>query len=145
MNPEEMGEEDNEFEFDLSGVEDKPKHPIGVFTAYVQDVIKETSEKTGMPQLVLTWKTAKGNIKQWQVLTPNSMWVVGKILSALDLGRPGERVKLQKSAMIGKRATITVSEEAYNGKTNLKVTEVKRHVEGPIDNRVKGPDETLPF
>ncbi|KKL55842.1 hypothetical protein LCGC14_2251370 [marine sediment metagenome] len=140
----------DEFSLDLPTEEEADANnafsvPDGEYAAVVIDLEKQYS-KAGNPMWVWDFELLADNpedphfgkqFRAWTALTPAAMWKVAEFLEALELGKPGEKVKFKKSDVINRRALLSMVQEDYTndeGRTfrNSKVDQVLPHPDGAI-------------
>jgi hypothetical protein len=79
------------------------------------EMIKITCDVEGHP----------GKLFERLIFQPNCVWKLLQVMDAVGLDTPGEgeQLALGTDDLIGKRATVNVGHEEYNGKTQARITE----------------------
>lgn len=93
--------------------------------------LEKSVSSNGNPQWVLEWKLDgpkeyKGRtFKDWLTLTPAALWKVRECIEALGIPRDGKGLKFKKKDAMGRRATLAIEAEEYDGKTRSKIAKYK--------------------
>lgn len=116
------------FEVDLSNVQDNFKIPDGLYKVKCTDVEQGVS-KAGNPQFVWTFEVAEGDyigreFKSFTAITPAAMWKVAETVQALGVGQTGTVVKFKRTDVIGKECGAQIDISEYNGQERSSITKV---------------------
>jgi hypothetical protein len=140
-------EDDDSFEVQLPSDEEEASKwvvPEGEYDARVVGLEKEESN-AGNPMYVWEFELLgpgelKGRtFKSWTALTPAAMWKVREVLEALGLGESGKKAKFTKKDAIGRRCTLDIQDDEYEGKLRSTVKTVL-----PPQERVSTGGDPLP-
>lgn len=136
-----LGDDEAAFEADLSEETGKVI-PEGEYEVVCFDVERKVSS-TGNPMFVWKFKApGKGRnfeFTYYTALSKAAMFKVAETLSALGVGKPGEKVSFTKRQVIGRRAIAVVKTEEFNGSEGSKIGRLKPHPQGPV--REPGGDD----
>ena len=114
---------------DFSGVESGGGRAVddGEYVAEVTSVTEEESEG-GNPYLAWKWKiTENGDAKGATIydntsLLPQALWRLKGLLEVLGFDVPDSAMTLDLKSLIGKKATLEITNEEYRGKNKPRVT-----------------------
>lgn len=137
-------EEPDLFEVDLTGVSESGNVliPEGQYPAVCVGVKYGYSKSGGNPQWIWRFAIANGphagvELNYYTALTPGALWKVTEVVTALGLGKAGEKVAFKKEQAINRRCLIEVFTDTYNGQKRSTIAQVLPHPEGP--GPVTGP------
>lgn len=90
------------------------------------DSATEGQSSGGNPQGELELRAVEGEqqgstIRDWVVVTPNSLGKVKQVLEAFGVSNLDGEVEFDWSELVGKRCRIVVRDEAYNGEWKTRV------------------------
>ena len=116
------------FEVDLSDVQDNFKIPDGLYKVKCTDVEQGVS-KAGNPQFIWTFQIAEGDFtgrefKSFTAITPAAMWKVAETVQALGVGQTGTVVKFKRTDVIGKECGAQIEVNEYNGQDRSQISKV---------------------
>ncbi len=114
---------------DFSGVESGGGRAVddGEYVAEVTSVSEEESE-SGNPYLAWKWKiTEQGDAKGATIydntsLQPQALWRLKGLLEVLGFDVPDSAMTIDLKALVGKKATLEITNEEYRGKQKPRVT-----------------------
>lgn len=114
---------------DFSGVESGGGRAVddGEYVAEVTSVSEEESE-SGNPYLAWKWKiTESGDAKGATIydntsLQPQALWRLKGLLEVLGFDVPDSAMTIDLKALVGKKATLEITNEEYRGKQKPRVT-----------------------
>lgn len=114
---------------DFSGVESGGGRTVddGSYVAEVTSV-EEAESESGNPYLVWKWKiTEKGSAKGAMIwdntsLQPQALWRLKTLLEVLGMDVPNSAMVLDIKKIVGKTATLEITNEDYRGKAKPRVT-----------------------
>jgi len=137
------------FEIDLSDVPESGFYvEPGEYGVKVIGCEKGMS-KAGKP--MITWEVALLDgprpgmqLKTWTVLTPEAMWKVADFFEALGVGKRGDKLTIDPTKIIGRRAIAVVQDDEYNGKTVSRLQSLLAHPEGPVMPKPTAPGVKAP-
>ncbi len=116
------------FEVDLSNVQDNFKIPDGNYLVTCTDV-EQTVSKGGNPMFVWTFQIAEGEHKGFEskvftAITPAAMWKVAETVEALGVGQTGSVVKFKRTDVVNKQCGAVIEETEYNGNVRSQISKV---------------------
>lgn len=141
---------------DLSAVEEEaPKTLIqpGTYAVIVTDADERISSK-GTQGIGLELEIAEGSDKGRAIwdsvwVTPKALWRVKLLLSALQFPVPEGEFDLNIAELIGRRMFVAVDHEMYDGKTRVRVMDMKADESWDPANIVvpepKSGEDGIPF
>lgn len=112
---------------DFEGVEAGGRScPDGTYEAEITSVTEEESS-AGNDMLVAKWKVLSGKGKGAVIwdnlsLTPQALWRLKGLLEALEIEVPDGAMDLDIEDLVGKTATIEITNETYEGKQRPRIT-----------------------
>lgn len=122
-----MPKADDEFEIDLTKVENKGFTIVdrGRYVAQVVEFIKGVSA-AGNKQFIWTFRIMQGDFKgvelrYWTALTPNALWKIAETLESLGIKASGSIIKFTRSDIIKKQCIIEVEEDIYENREQNKI------------------------
>lgn len=137
-NPDEgsgSGEDDDNFVIDALPTEEEENAkwviPDADYPGTLIGLEHGESKSSGNPQWILEWKLDgpkefRGRtFKDWLTLTPAALWKVREAIEAMNIPREGKGLKFKKKDAIGKRCTLRIEAEEYDGKTRSKIVKYK--------------------
>lgn len=127
-------DQDN-FEYDFTGVEAGGFIQPGVYPAKSFDIEKGTSQK-GDPMTIYTFEITGPNspgrkIKMWCSHSPTAMWKNLQTLEALGLAQGGQPTKFTKAQYKGRDCQLDIGEDEYNGRKTNRLNQVMPPVVAP--------------
>ena len=146
-------------ELNLDGVEaweggGGPLVPEGMYQVRVEDAA-EGESRNGHKQLELDLQIADGeqrgrNLKDWVVITPNTLGRVAHLFQAAKLSWPGGTFHLEPSDFQGRSMMIVVRHEQYQGATKTRIVSYDAlESEVPVDptpvSATSKHDAEIPF
>jgi hypothetical protein len=151
MNPEQqMADQDEEIEADLSGVEGDFVFPDGDYPFRCIDVAVDYSKASGNKMYV--WSFQGGSqlrgltFKVFTALTPAAMWKLSEVIEAMGLGKKGEKVRFKKKDAIGKMVIGKLEKSEWEGQKRSSIAKVKPYVALPGTTEAGLPNvEKVPF
>lgn len=116
------------FEVDLTNVQDNFKIPDGNYKVKCIDITQDVS-KGGNPMFVWTFEVSEGahagfQSKVFTAITPAAMWKVAETVQALGVGQTGSVVKFKRSDVINKECGAVIEATEYNGNTRSQISRV---------------------
>ena len=122
------GSPSENFEVDLTDVQDNFKIPDGSYRVKCVDVTQNVS-KSGNPMFEWTFEVCEGAHKGFQskvftAITPAAMWKVAETVQALGVGQTGSVVKFNRSDVISKECGAVFAESEYNGNVRSQISRV---------------------
>lgn len=146
---------DVEFSFpDMSDVKVKSFHlPPGWYNAMCTKVEDTVAKSSGADMFVFEFEvgdSASGTITVSQncVKSPGGLPFLKKVFIALGIDATRGKVSIKPSKFVGRRLEIKVADNEYDGNTNSKIADMRRH---PQDSVVSGsippapPDDDICF
>lgn len=105
--------------------------PPGKHTCRITDARDGTSSG-GHPQIEIEWEAVEGehagsSIREWVVITERSLGKIRALLDAIQFQVPAGAFQLDVTALVGKRATITVVHEPDRVDPAVKRSRVVAH------------------
>lgn len=126
-----------DFEVDLTAYKtpESIHIPAGWYTAEVVSVEKGVSRNHN-PQWTWKFMITEGPhegqmIPLFTAITPQALWKVGEVVTALGLGVAGQVAKFDLERAVGRRAAIRLEDDDYNGDVRSVIKRVKPHTDGP--------------
>lgn len=128
MSPQSAAPSTDEFEIDLSDVQDNFKVPEGSYMAKCIDVVQGLS-KAGNPMYTWTFvltssKFAGRDFKSFTAVTPAAMWKVAETVEALGIGKTGGVVKFKRSDVLNKDCGLLIETSEYEGNERSQIAKV---------------------
>lgn len=116
------------FEVDLTNVQDNFNIPNGIYKAKCTEVEQNVS-KGGNPMFVWTFQVIEGDHagfegKVFTAITPAAMWKIAETVQALGVGQTGSVVKFKRTDVIGKECGVFIEQTEYNGQTRSQISKV---------------------
>lgn len=123
-----MGNSADNFEIDLSNVQDNFRVPSGNYKVKCTGIEQNVS-KGGNPMFVWNFQICEGQYagfeaKVFTAITPAAMWKVAETVQALGVGQTGTVVKFKRSDVINKECGAIFEDTEYNGNTRSQITKV---------------------
>lgn len=123
-----MGSMADNFEVDLTDVQDNFKIPDGNYKVKCMD-IEQSVSKGGNPMFVWTFEVSEGDhagfqSKVFTAITPAAMWKVAETVQALGVGQTGSVVKFKRTDVINKECGALIEQTEYNGNTRSQISRV---------------------
>ena len=123
--------------------------PPGRHTVKVVEA-KEGQSRSGAPQLELQLESIEGEykggtIRDWVTFSQKAAGRVKQVLFALGVNELDGTVQVEAQSLVGRRATIVVRTEPYDGKDRSKVVAYEAAGEPAAASNGKGDDDDLPF
>ena len=123
----------------------------GSYTVTITDAQEGKSSK-GTPCIELDMEIMDGEykgrgLKDWVYVTDAALWRVKQLLSAAQFPFPEGEFDFDPSSLIGRKVTVEVTHEVYNGDVKTRVAEYGQ-VEGWDPSQVVPPapkDDGVPF
>lgn len=124
----------------------------GDYRARVVDITQGTS-KAGNAMWTWTWAIVSGKyagreLTLWTALTAKAMFKLREAVEAIGVWKPGQKLRLKPSDIIGKEASLKVIMEEYNGRESAKIESVSALDDGAPSvghNPQTGNDDDIPF
>ncbi len=137
INPEDDNFSDDDSEVEIEVPVDTGKREFKIIEKGWQELVLTKLEKTtsgsGNPQYEATWRQGKLTTKDWYSLLPTAVWKLANVIMALDPDvKPGDKVKINKEKLVGRRLMANIIHEKSGEYTNAKIKSVKTHADGPI-------------